>query len=251
MRPLIEALDVDAMEWSPLGRPGLFTKLLSRDSETGARTALQRMVPGGEFAPPSVAHFHTTYEEILGISGLFSFDSRTWITQGSYVFHPPRTVHGFKSAVPTESWFLSRVGRDLDVTLVHEPDGDDLYVIEGPAPSRVPVAKADPAGELGWTSGVLLGGEIAVEWCVLSVDPESGEGSALLRIPAGWASATRSLDHYVEMFVVEGQVGIAPAPVAAEPRLTYFFYPPEAPIGALQALAPSLVYLNFGKSMIA
>ena len=74
MRPKIVGLDVDAMEWAPLGPPGLFSKLLSRDPDTGARTALQRMDPGLGYQAPTIAHFHTTYEEILGIAGRFTFD---------------------------------------------------------------------------------------------------------------------------------------------------------------------------------
>jgi hypothetical protein len=209
------------------------------------------MVPGGEFSPPKVAHFHTTYEEILGIEGNFSFDSRTWVRQGSYVFHPPRTVHGFKSVVPEESWFLSRVGRDLDNNFVPEPAGDDLYVIEGPVPPRRPVAMADPATDLGWKAGSLLGGTVDVEWCVLSVEPDSGEGSALVRIPAGWMSAAMSVDDYLEMFVVSGRVGLSGAPQSDGTRRTYFFYPPAATVAALEATADSLVYVNFGKPMAA
>src|SRR4051812_44016323 len=107
MRPLVTALDVDAMAWKPLGPPGLHSKLLSRDQETGARTALQRLNPAEGYVAPTIAHYHHTYEEILGVHGLFSFDSKRWITPTSYVFHPPKTVHGFKSNVPRESWFLS------------------------------------------------------------------------------------------------------------------------------------------------
>src|ERR1700722_9009623 len=118
MRPKIEALDVDAMAWEPLGAAGGYTKLLNRDPETGARTALQRICPQEGYQVPQVAHFHNTYEEILGVRGLFSFDSRRWITPGSYVFHAPRTVHGFKSALREESWFLSRVGQPLDFNFV-------------------------------------------------------------------------------------------------------------------------------------
>ncbi len=55
------------------------------------------------------------------IRGCFSFDSTYWLEPRSYCFHPPETVHAFKSAVREESWFLSRVGCFLDVNLVPEP----------------------------------------------------------------------------------------------------------------------------------
>src|SRR5690606_20562284 len=192
------------MEWAPLGPPGLFSKLLSRDPDTGARTALQRMDPSVGYQAPTVAHFHTTYEEILGIAGRFTFDQRTWVVPGAYVFHPPRTVHGFASLVPQESLFLSRVGRDLDVNLVHEPAEKDLYVIEGDVPPRRPAAYGDAAAALGWAEATLLGRSVSA--CVLSTDPESGEGSALVRLPAGWMSTVQSRTAYLEIFALNGGI---------------------------------------------
>lgn len=245
MRPRIVALDVDAMEWAPLGPPGLYSKLLSRCPETGARTALQRMTPADGYQAPNVAHFHTTYEEILGIAGLFSFDSRTWIVPGAYVFHPPRTVHGFKSAVIEDSLFLSRVGRDLDVNLVHEPRENDLFVIEGPVPPRVPAAYGDAAASLGWTDGVLLGQPVS--YCLLSRDPQSGEGSALVRVPEGWRTTAQSRDDYLEMFVLEG--GLEADGITAPDGRAYSFFPPKEPVSALHAIAPTLIYVNFGSDL--
>ena len=245
MRPRIVGLDVDAMEWAPLGPPGLYSKLLSRDPDTGARTALQRMDPAHGYQAPTVAHFHTTYEEILGIDGRFSFDSRLWIVPGSYVFHPPRTVHGFKSAVPQESLFLSRIGRDLDLNLVHEPAGDDLYVIEGPVPPRVPTAHGDAAGALGFGDGELLGR--AARCCRLSSDPESGEGSALVEVPAGWSSEEAVRPDYLEIFVLSG--GIEAGDVPARDGRAYFFFPPGEPIPALRAVRPTRMYVNFGREL--
>lgn len=245
MRPRIVGLDVDAMEWAPLGPPGLYSKLLSRDAETGARTALQRMDPSQGYQAPTVAHFHTTYEEILGIDGRFSFDSRLWIVPGAYVFHPPRTVHGFKSNVPQESLFLSRVGRDLDFNLVPEPAGDDLYVIEGPTPPRVPAAFADAPATIGWGDGTLLGAPVSCS--VLSIDPDSGEGSALVEVPEGWATAPQSRADYLEIFVISG--GLAVGEVPARAGRAYSFFPPEDDIPALRAIRPTRLYVNFGREL--
>jgi hypothetical protein len=245
VRPRIVGLDVDAMEWVPLGPPGLYSKLLSRDPETGARTALQRMDPAEGYQAPTVAHFHTTYEEILGIGGRFSFDSRLWIVPGSYVFHPPRTVHGFKSAVPQESLFLSRIGRDLDVNLVHEPTNDDLYVIEGAVPPRTPTAHADAAAALGWSDGALLGSP--VRCCLLSTDPETGEGTALVEVPAGWSSAAATRHDYLEIFVLSG--GVEAGEVAARAGRAYYFFPPQDDIPPLHAVRDTRMYVNFGRTL--
>jgi len=242
MRPRIEGLDVETVEWKPLGPPGLYSRLLSRDPETGARTALQRLCPQDAYEAPKVAHFHTTYEEILGVAGLFTFDSRTWIRPGSYVFHPPLTVHGFKSAVKEESWFLSRVGRDLDVNLVHEPREQDLYVVEGPTPLRAPAACGEPLKAIAAERRPLLGAE--AEWRLLSRDPATGEGSALVKVPPGWRSAPASLPVYLEMFTLEGGLSVdGAAPPAGH---GYSFYPPGSPISALTAPGEALIYVNFG-----
>jgi len=245
VRPRIVGLDVDAMDWAPLGPPGLYSKLLSRDPETGARTALQRMDPNDGYQAPTVAHFHTTYEEILGIDGRFSFDSRLWVVPGTYVFHPPRTVHGFKSAVPQTSLFLSRIGRDLDVNLVQDPTDDDLYVIEGPVPPRVPVAHADAAAAIGWSEGRLLGQP--VRCCVLSRDPEHGEGSALVEVPEGWSSEPQTRAEYLELFVLSG--GLAVGDVPARDGRAYSFFPPDDEIPAMHAVRPTRMYVNFGRDL--
>ena len=245
MRPRIEALDVDAMEWAPLVPAGLYSKMLSRDTETGARTALQRLCPADNYEPPKVAHYHHTYEEILGVAGDFSFDSRLWVKPGTYVFHPPLTVHGFKSAIRAESLFLSRVGRDLDFNFVPEPIQTDLYTVEGATPPRAPIAMRDPVEDKGWTVTDFLGG--TAEVCVLSTDPETGEGSAFVKLPAGWTSSVASLPTYLELFVIEG--GLAVDGSETGPCHAYFFYPPADAISALATTGETQLYVNFGASI--
>lgn len=242
MRPRIVDLRVDEIEWKPLGPAGLYSRLLSRDEDTGARTALQRIVPGDGYVPPQTAHYHHTYEEIIGVAGCFSFDSRRWVKPYTYVFHPPRTVHGFASAVREESMFLSRVGRDLDFNFVHEPDHDDLYTVEGPEPSRKAQALDDHEALTGMAPASFLGGDVLAR--VLSIDPEGGEGSALVRMGQGWFSRDRTLDHYVEMFIMAGGLQVGGEP--AREGHAYFFYPPGEAIDLLAAGDDVIAYVNFG-----
>lgn len=243
MRPRIVDLRVDEIEWAPLGPPGLYSRLLSRDEETGARTALQRLAPQDGYSPPQVAHYHHTYEELLGVSGCFSFDSRNWVRPGSYLFHPPRTVHGFASAIREESTFLSRVGRDLDFNFVEQPEHDDLYVVEGAPPPRAPVAIGPEQSLEGFGEGDFLGAPAQVR--PLSVDPQIGEGSAFVKLPKGWKSEATKLDYYLEIFVMEGGLGVDGGD--ASPRRSYFFYPPGEPINAFEAGSDTLAYVNFGE----
>lgn len=244
-------MDVDAMEWTPLGPAGLYSKLLSRDEETGSRTALQRLNPDEGYEPPTIAHYHTTYEEILGVKGWFSFDQRTWVRPCSYVFHPPRTVHGFASAVPKDSWFLSRVGRNLDVNLVEHPSHDDLYTIEGDPPVRSAKAVAEPMQEIGFESAEISGGSGPVEWCALSVDPQTGEGSALVRFPDGWKLENGKFDGYLEFFVMEGLLAPEAMLDDGPEGMSYSYYPPADAIVGLAAKGSTLAYVNFGKSILA
>lgn len=246
MRPLTEILDVDAMQWQPLGSsPGLYSKLLNRDPETGARTALQRMVPADGYKSPAVAHYHHTYEEIIGIKGCFSFDSKRWIRPLSYVFHPPLSVHGFKSSVPEESWFLSRVEHDLDFNFVEAPTHDDIYPVNGAPPARAIVALSDPLTERGTTSVHWADSATPVEWCDLSKHPHTGEGSALVRLPAAWsANAAEALQHkYLEIFVIEGSLELDGKGM----RRHFYTYRPEGTFPERMSSAEgALIYVNFG-----
>jgi hypothetical protein len=242
VRLRIEALDVDAMEWEASPAPGVSFKRLSANEETGARTSLTRLNPIPEYKVPHTAHYHDGYEEILSVSGRFSFDSRLWMVEGAYVFHPPMTVHGFKSAVPQDSVFLGRVSGALSVSYIDEPPQDDFYLADGSQPARVPVAYGDAPLELGWTSTSFLGSPAEV--CVLSVDPDTGEGSAFIRLPAGWQSREIMFEHELELFVRHGGIAIGdgdPGPVHA-----YFCYPPKAEISPLKVVGETVIYVNFG-----
>ncbi len=244
MRPDIERLDVSAMPWTPLGPPGLYTKRLSTDPETGARTALQRMTPGEGFQAPSVAHFHRTYEEILGVHGLFTFDSKRWIKPWSYCFHPPGTVHGFASRVPQESWFLSRVGRDLDVTQVPEPTGDDPYYVDA-VPTRDVALVLNPDTDRPWADAAWNTGALPVREAILSAEPQGGEGSALVQVPAGWgmAGGDWTMAAYLEMFVLSGALQMGSVTLGEH---DYAFTPPGTVRGRLASAGGALVYVNFG-----
>src|SRR5690606_13433092 len=116
------------------------------------------------------AHYHHTYEEILGISGCFSFDSKLWVEPCTYVFHPPQTVHGFKSAIREESTFLSRVGRDLDFNFVEEPEQDVLYSVSADVLTRPAAVLSAEANLKGFVDGQFLGANAKIK--LLSQDEE-------------------------------------------------------------------------------
>lgn len=245
MRPLTEILDVDAMPWEPLGPPGLYSKMLSRDPETGARTALQRMDPAHGYTPPTVAHHHNTYEELLVVKGYFSFDSKRWAKPLSYIFHPPHCVHGFKSTVPEESWFVSRVEHDLDFNFVHEPTDDDIYPVDGVPPARSITAIVEPLKECEAKPVQWAASERPVEWRELSVHPRTGEGTAMVRFPAEWSGKPAdALPHeYLEMFVLDGEIEIDGLSMR---KHFYTFRPRGTFPKVMTSRSGALVYVNFG-----
>lgn len=234
------------MPWVALGPPGLHSRLLSRDPETGARTALQCMRPSEGYVAPKVAHFHHTYEELLVVRGRFTFDSVHWLEPRSYCFHPPETVHGFRSAVPEESWFLSRVGRDLDVNLVPEPRQLSPYYVCAEPPRRAVAVHPQPEVEVGWKEVVLGSPPVAAELCELSRDPQSGEGSVLLRLPAGTTCGRSfTLDTYVEYYLLEGALR-GPEGEAFGPG-AYAFLPPLAKFEPWVAEGGAVLYVSSGR----
>lgn len=239
MRDPVPFLDTAAMPWAKPGPPGIYSKLLSRDPETGERTALNRLVPEDGMNPPGAAHYHHTTEELLIVKGRMSFDSQVWLTPQSYCFHPPETVHGFKSAVPEESWFLSRVGRELDFNFVDEPSQlSPYYVCEQP-PARGVAYHADPG------NGVWEQVENATRF-VLSLNPETGEGSVLLRTSPGWSSGPdgESLSRFEELYVLEGTLSCSDGNTYTEG--CYSFDPPGAHRRSLTCTNPATIYFTVG-----
>jgi hypothetical protein len=75
MRAHIPHLDTAAMDWAnPI--PGVCAKILIVDPDTGARTAMQRLVPEGGYTAPTVPHYHHLASEILVLRGKLSFDRK-------------------------------------------------------------------------------------------------------------------------------------------------------------------------------
>lgn len=242
MRPHIPFLDTAAMTWTEV-QPGLMTKMLSRDGATGARTALNRIVPELNPPVPTKAHYHHTTEELLVVAGRMSFDSQVWLTPGGYVFHPAETVHGFKSAVTEDTQFLSRVGRDLDFNWVDHPKATKPYHVSVEPPRRAVTYLAEP-DKLRWEP--LAGALGKVERAELSRDPVTGEGSMFVRYAAEAATPqVMGLLAYEEMFVLDGALA------TDDGRLfqagCYAFWPPGGtPRPQLTALKPTVAYVNVG-----
>lgn len=203
----IPLLDTNAMPWErSTALTGLFTKKLLENPQTGARTYLQRLVPSEGALPPQVAHYHQTFEELFVVQGRMSFDSELWLTPYSYCWHPPGTVHGFKSNVPEETWFISRVGEPLQFTYIENPPQKKPYAVNGSPPPRACAYHAVAQSAAAWEPVRNVMGEVTASRYVLSVDPNTGAGSVMMRYQPGWVSTETNAytDMAEEIFVLEG-----------------------------------------------
>jgi quercetin dioxygenase-like cupin family protein len=245
MREYVPFLDTKKMEWAPGDMPGLFTKMLSRDESTGARTALQRIDPSYGYKEPEKPHYHSGDEEIFLIKGRFTFDGRQWLKRFSYCFHPARTVHGFHSKLPEESWFLSRIRQDLDFSFSDEYRDEKPFNLDGQEPVRGISIHPDPLQE-EWQEVKDENGNVILRKLILSQHPDTHEGSMLIEFLPGWKNDKGTHMHsvYKEFFVMEGSLTNDEGVVFDEG--CYAFIPPNTPIKPMSSSRGAICYVNVG-----
>jgi quercetin dioxygenase-like cupin family protein len=244
MRAYIPALDTGAMPWNPGTLPGTFAKLLNKDPETGSSTAMVLFAKDAAL-PPGKPHYHYVDEEILVTGGALTFDHRIWLPANGYCYHPVGTVHGFHSGFDGEVTIFSRSNggdttKDFMNYIEGEPVKTEWYPALGDGPKRVPQYIADHRA-LGETMG-----KDGAFRTVLSRNPETGEGSMFLRLPAGWTSAAPAspFGFYREMLVMDGAVTATDGN-----RLGtgfYAFIPPDIPYGFQASESGALIFVSFG-----
>ena len=245
MRSEVTFLDTEAMPWEQGEMTGLFTKVLSKDPATGERTALQRIDPSQGYRVPAKAHYHSIDEEIFLLKGRFTFDSINWLGRLAYCYHPAGTVHGFRSAVAEESWFISRAGHDVEFGYVEEPPQLEPYPLSGILAERAISVIADP-NRLDWSGPLLHPGLAGTQQLVLGVHPRTREGSMLVRFPKGWKSPFGRHVHsvYEELFVLEGMIltddGLRFGPGC------YAYRPAGRVRGRMATPDGAVAYVNFG-----
>ena len=245
MRPLIPWLDTNKIS-ATNPAPGIYSKILSRDDASGARTALQRLVPQDGLVNQPTAHYHSTFEEILVVDGMMSFDSRTWLHRAAYCFHPPQTVHGFRSTVPVETVFLSRVGQDLDFNYIETPKDDFPYSVADTHDERGLALVPCPFGQR-WDDLCDGRGTRYGRRFVLSRNSQTGEGSELRRYLAGQGEPStpeQPLTQCLELYVLEGRL------LTGEGREfgpgCYACLPPGNPRPRFECVEDALLYLSLG-----
>ncbi|GAB2702660.1 cupin domain-containing protein [Aliiglaciecola aliphaticivorans] len=244
MRHHIDHLSSDALPWDKLSS-GVYCKMLNFNEDSGDRTALFRFVPEEGANPPSIPHYHTVYEELFILEGKMTFDHKTWLSDQSYVYHPPYLVHGFKSAVPTETIFIGRSPRNLDFNYPKAIAKDEPFYIDNKTSTRDFAYTKVPI-ENNWP--VLIGPNQKTigRRFVLSEDKLSKEGSCLIRFYKGLTVPVRESGYetYNEGFILEGQVEAEDGTIWR--KGDYWFRHPGKPVQALKVTEDTLVYSSTG-----
>ena len=81
-------LNVDAMPWEPTKYPGISWKILYREENGSAFTALMKMEPGSRLPK----HEHTDVEQSYVLQGSLADDEGV-CTGGNFVWRRPGSVH--------------------------------------------------------------------------------------------------------------------------------------------------------------
>jgi hypothetical protein len=177
--------------------PGVYSKIFSIDPDTGARTAMQRLVPAEGYTTPTVPHYHHSAKEILLLWGKLSFGRKTYLGANGYCFHPPKTVLGFKSDMPKGTTFLLRHSKTMCTHAVPEPAKHKYYALNGTMPDRSWTVLPDATAN-DWQGDVITLGEDS--W---------GEGSRLMRFDGANTDLAVLDDLYEELFVLNGSLSSA------------------------------------------
>lgn len=248
MDDMVIIADIARMEWRPIG-PGIYARSLHVDPDTGARTALIRMVPAEGYAAPEVPHYHDTFEEIVGLAGRFTFDSQTWLGLGSYVFHPSGTVHGFASDVTEDSVFLSRVGPGHRANLMPDASANAMYSVYAQPSTRNALAIGAPLAEIDVGDTPFFAGAPGARWHVLNSLCDGHEGAALVTLPAGWTSPPQDVDGELQIFVLAGiltaEIGKDAVEVGGAEG-GYLLVPPATGLPALRCHEPVQLFIALG-----
>lgn len=244
-RDVVIIADVDALPWRKLPPAGLYSKSLSVDPVSGARTAIVRMVPQQGYVPPATAHYHDTYEEILGLAGPFTFDTEVWLSHGSYVFHPAGTVHGFASVVPEDSIFLSRVGPGHTGNSVPEPAQRQMYSIYATPDARAPASMSEPLAGAAATPRAFLGDGV-VQWHEISAHPSRRHGAAMVRFPAHWRSTADVAEETFEIFTLSPGMVFADTQPGDSATTSFVRIPAGGAVPAMECTTEVLAFVTFG-----
>ena len=221
-RTHVKYLEETSLDWQPLGGHGIQRKLLSRDPETGASTMLVSIAKGWKGG--GCAHYHSCYEEVYVIEGDVTLDGKDYYRAGSYLYRPANVVHGHDESSIDGCLCIIKMGGDLDMNLVPDPESPGEYQLGEVTDTRPHVLHLE-TGESEWEwSGE---GPNRTGRQIMSRDEATGAFSMLLNLPPGWRGRAGAHHHTVseEVYVVSGDVALDDEPIYRQG--SYLYRPPK------------------------
>lgn len=205
----IEIADGFAMPWSGIdtardgnvGGPCL--KMLRQDPEHGNFTCLLHAPPG--WHDPNL-DWHPTVEEAFTLAGTMEMGGQL-LGAGAYLYRPPGILHG-PVATPDDGGATFLIRKDGEMRILRY-DGDEFPHAHGqpitPQLDTWPIEYTEKidTDALAWdliAEGPWAGASI--KW--LSRHRETGGGTVMLSLPAGWSGAGSPANGQAEEFVLDG-----------------------------------------------
>ncbi len=207
MRPYIPHLDANALAWEEILDTGAKRKVLGRDLETGSDTSFVRIPPG--WKGPAGAHYHSSFEEALVLSGDVDLNGNDLLVGGSYLYRPGGIVHGWVDHSSGGSDIIIKMGTDTDLISVGPPEHDHEY--DYPS-ARVPDGRPHivhlRTGERPWEPR--KGAPDGVHEKILSRDRDTGAETLMMHLDEGFeGDLSLPSDATWEWVVVEGGMSLA------------------------------------------
>ena len=205
MRPSIPHLSSEDLGWEEILNTGAQRKQFSVDPATGSDTSFVRLPPG--WKGPAGAHYHSSFEEALVLSGDVDLNGNDLLVSGSYLYRPGGIVHGWVDHSPSGSDIIIKMGTDTDLISVGEPEHPYEYDYQE---KRVPDGRPHiihlKTAEHPWQKGGMDG----VQRKTLSRDEDTGAETSLIRFEPGFKEGMElAIDQTWEWVVIDGAMTLA------------------------------------------
>jgi hypothetical protein len=234
-------VDVDQLESKQI-KPGIFATKLRHDPVSQSSTSFIRISPADGYEDQPCAHFHHATEEIFILSGKLTFDSRTILRRGGYVYHPSEFVHGSKSKVFCESHFISRTSAPLDFNMIEQPLSSTPYFIGATYPDR-DLSMISDAFDRPWVTRMGRHPDQIWRELVLSACALTDECTKLMEIESGVDLSTSlfgEAGQATEIFLVSGKISDRNGKDFSTHSYAHFALEPDMSYGRTQV--PTLIY---------
>jgi hypothetical protein len=214
---------------------------LNVDRETGARTLLLKSMPRPKKdLADRRPQFHPVAEEFYCLSGHFTLEGNVWFGAHSYVYYPPRLVHGHDVDVPAGYEIYLRNSGPISTERVSAPRSNTLYFADGADGATSGIALLNAHAKIAE-----LRARPSISVILLRKASDETDGAFILVLPegarTGFAPAADS--GFLEIFVLAGRTETSNRVCLSERN--YSFLPPGAPVALVGLAASSTLLINY------